>query len=146
MMNKKKICVLGMGYVGLPLSVALSNYYEVFGYDYNNERISQLQKGLDKNRIITKDDLLSQSINFTSKEDCIQNSNIIIVTVPTPVNSDNTPDVSYLEKASRTIGQQFSYIKKRSFRPIVLFESTTFPGCTEEICVPIIEEFSSLKC
>ena len=146
MMNKKKICVLGMGYVGLPLSVALSNYYEVFGYDYNNERISQLQKGLDKNRIITRGDLLSQSINFTSKEDCIQNSNIVIVTVPTPVNSDNTPDVSYLEKASRTIGQQFSYIKKRSFRPIVLFESTTFPGCTEEICVPIIEEFSSLKC
>ena len=69
MMNKKKICVLGMGYVGLPLSVALSNYYEVFGYDYNNERISQLQKGLDKNRIITRGDLLSQSINFTSKED-----------------------------------------------------------------------------
>ena len=85
MNNDKKICVVGMGYVGLPLSVALSKYYDVFGFDYNSERISELLSGKDKNQIIKREDLLSESLSFTTDETCISSSDIIIVTVPTPV-------------------------------------------------------------
>ena len=146
MNNYKKICVVGMGYVGLPLSVALSKYYDVFGFDYNSERISELLSGKDKNQIIKREDLLSESLSFTTDETCISSSDIIIVTVPTPVNIDNSPDVSFLKDASKMIGTQLSNNIKKSYKPIILYESTTFPGCTEDICVPIIEEFSTQKC
>jgi len=146
MNNDKKICVVGMGYVGLPLSVALSKYYDVFGFDYNSERISELLSGKDKNQIIKREDLLSESLSFTTDETCISSSDIIIVTVPTPVNIDNSPDVSFLKDASKMIGTQLSNNIKKSYKPIILYESTTFPGCTEDICVPIIEEFSTQKC
>ena len=146
MNNYKKICVVGMGYVGLPLSVALSKYYDVFGFDYNSERISELLSGKDKNQIIKREDLLSESLSFTTDETCISSSDIIIVTVPTPVNIDNSPDVSFLKDASKMIGTQLSNNIKKSYKPIILYESTTFPGCTEDICIPIIEEFSTKKC
>ena len=106
MNNDKKICVVGMGYVGLPLAVALSKYYDVFGFDYNPERISELISGKDKNQIIKSEDLISGSLSFTTDETCISNSEIIIVTVPTPVNIDNSPDVSFLKDASKMIGIQ----------------------------------------
>ena len=146
MNNDKKICVVGMGYVGLPLAVALSKYYDVFGFDYNPERISELISGKDKNQIIKSEDLISGSLSFTTDETCISNSEIIIVTVPTPVNIDNSPDVSFLKDASKMIGIQLSNNRKKSHKPIILYESTTFPGCTEDICRPIIEEFSTKKC
>tara|TARA_Y100000588_G_C14255776_1_gene925357 strand:- start:21 stop:1268 length:1248 start_codon:yes stop_codon:yes gene_type:complete len=132
-----KIAVIGLGYVGLPLAVAFSKFFKVIGFDINAKRIDSLNNSLDSNKDIefSKND----SILFTNDINDINDVNIYIVTVPTPVKSDNTPDLSILKSASVMIGR---LLKKKD---LVIYESTVYPGVTEDVCVPILEKESNLK-
>ena len=140
LLKNLKISVIGLGYVGLPLAVEFGKKYKTIGFDINKDRISELDKGYDrtvgdKNNFFQKSDLL----NITSKDKNISDSNIYIVTVPTPVDKDNKPDMSPIASATKIISK---YLNKGD---IVIFESTVYPGATEEYCVPILEEGSKLK-
>ena len=153
--NKCSVSIIGLGYVGFPLAFELSKphnklddrYIErkVIGFDINEERISELNKGLDNTNEIdlTKEDLPSL-LELTSDEEKINNCDVFIVTVPTPINENKKPDLSPLKNASKTIGRVFKR-RKSSINPIVIYESTVYPGATEEICIPIVEEISSMK-
>ncbi len=134
-----KLGIIGLGYVGLPLAVAFGKVRDVVGYDVNQERISELQKGIDKTNEIDNKILNNTSVKFTNDEKSLDNCNFFIVTVPTPIDDNCNPDLSYLESASRLVGR---HIKINS---IIVYESTVYPGATEEICVPILEEISGLK-
>ena len=138
MTEKYKIAIVGLGYVGLPLAVLFSHKYDVVGFDINKNRIDQLKKGEDINNEVSFTELNSLSIIYTSDLNKIESCNIFIVTVPTPISSDNTPDLSALFTTTRMIG---SCLKKQD---IVVYESTVYPGVTEEECVPILEETSKL--
>ena len=139
-MNKinYKISVSGLGYVGLPVLVAFSKINEVIGFDINNQRIDELKKGWDKNNEVDKIDLLNKNIKLTNDINDVIEANFHIVAVPTPVSSNNEPNLEPLISASEKIG---SIIKKGD---IVVFESTVYPGVTEEVCIPILEKKSSL--
>jgi len=133
------LCIIGLGYVGLPLAIEFSKVRPVVGFDLNSNRIDELKKGIDRtNEVSQKELTAASSIIFTSDEKQIKNCNVFIVTVPTPIDKQNNPDLSPLRGACRTVG---SYLKKDD---IVIFESTVFPGATREICVPILEEISGL--
>jgi UDP-N-acetyl-D-galactosamine dehydrogenase len=135
-----KITVIGLGYVGLPLAVEFSKKYETIGFDINSERIKELQSGNDHTLEVSSEDLKTAlKLRFTSDISDIVESNIYIVTVPTPIDKHNSPDLTPLYKASETVG------KVLSKNDIVVYESTVFPGCTEEECVPVLEKFSGLK-
>ncbi len=141
-MEKYKIAIIGLGYVGLPLAHAFSEKYQVVGYDIAKWRIDELNTGFDKTLELTNEQV-KESINngmlFTSKLDEIEECDIYIITVPTPIDSSNRPDLTPLIKASEDIGK---VVKKGN---IVIYESTVYPGVTEEVCVPIIEQKSGLK-
>ena len=138
--KKIKIGIIGLGYVGTPLALSLSRYFEVVGYDNNEKRIIDLKNKKDLTRETnTKDFILAKKIFFTNDDNDLKDCNIFIVTVPTPVNSNKKPDLSYLLKASKIVG---SCLKKSD---IVVYESTGYPGMTEEVCVPILEKTSLLK-
>ncbi|MDB9854219.1 nucleotide sugar dehydrogenase [Candidatus Marinimicrobia bacterium] len=138
--NKISIAVIGLGYVGLPLAVEFSKKYPVVGYDLNNDRINELKKGYDRTGEINSEILKStKNLSLSDKKLAIENANVYIVTVPTPVDKNNTPNLRPLESASKTIG---SCLEKEN---IVIYESTVYPGATEEVCVPILEEKSGLK-
>ena len=142
----KDIVVLGLGYVGLPLALEFAkNNISTYGYDSDELRIKQLLEGVDKNEEIDKVDILSSNLKITSSPECIKNSNIIIVTVPTPITDDYQPDLSLLMNASMLIGKKISIRKNKDIKPIIIFESTTYPGCTEDYCARIIENESGLK-
>ena len=133
------LAVIGLGYVGLPLALAFSKKYNVIGYDLDKDRIKELQDGFDRTNELDEEDLASlDQLIITSDETLILKSNIYIVTVPTPVDKNNKPNLSYLISASNLIG------KALKIGNVVIFESTVFPGCTEEICVPILEKMSNL--
>jgi len=134
-----KICVIGLGYVGLPLAVKLAKYYEVIGFDINEIKIKQLVNGIDTTGEIDQNELKRVNILFTSDEEAIKRCNVIIVAVPTPIDKLKNPDLSYLKSASQLVGRNLS---KNS---IVVYESTVYPGATEEICIPILEKTSGLK-
>ena len=134
-----KLAIIGLGYVGLPLAVAFGKVRDVVGYDISQNRISDLQKGIDKTNEIDAKDLNISSVQFTNDEKSLENCNFFIVTVPTPIDVNCNPDLSFLENASRLVGK---YIKTNS---IIVYESTVYPGATEEICVPILEKESGLK-
>ena len=134
-----KIAILGLGYVGLPLAIALGKKYKLVGYDINIKRITQLKNKIDYNSEIKKKDLLATNINFTNSLSDLKECNIYIVTVPTPVNSRNKPDLRPITEATKGISK---YLKKND---IVVYESTVYPGVTEEICAPILEKNSKLK-
>lgn len=136
---KKKICVIGLGYVGLPLLVNLAKKYKVIGYDQNEKRIKQLKKLFDKNNEITKIELRNKNINLIHEHQKIKYSNFYIIAVPTPVNSIKKPDLKIINKATKIVAK---YLKKND---IVVFESTVFPGYTRDIAVPILEKYSDLK-
>lgn len=142
-MNKYKeykIAIIGLGYVGLPLAVEFGKFYSVVGFDINSSRISELKNGVDRTLETDSDALkASKGLNFSSKLEDIQNCNIYIVTVPTPIDKFKTPDLLPLLNASKMIG---GILKKGD---IVIYESTVYPGCTEEDCVPILEKYSNLK-
>ena len=134
-----KISVIGLGYVGLPLAIEFSKHYETIGYDIDQSRIDDLKKGNDLNDEVQNDDLKETQTLFTSNEEDLRDSNVYIITVPTPVDFENKPDLTLLKSASKTIG------KMVCDQDIVILESTVYPGTTEEICVPIIESESGLK-
>ena len=143
-MSDKKIAVLGLGYVGLPLALELSFSFHVKGFDINNNRINQLRKGIDSTLEVDQKKLLSQQKNkkllITKSKNDIKDCKIFIATVPTPIDSKKKPDFSALLNVCRIIGP---LLKK----DIVVFESTVFPGATEEICGPELEKYSKkLKC
>ncbi|NCP62161.1 MAG: nucleotide sugar dehydrogenase [Alphaproteobacteria bacterium] len=134
----KKICVIGLGYVGLPLAVALSKHYSVVGFDINQERIQELQRGYDRTAEIDKSTLKTTALHVTHNVEEIEKQEIYIVTVPTPITKDNKPDLTPLEKACETLGK---VIQKDS---IIVFESTVYPGVTEDICGPLLAKTSGL--
>ena len=134
-----KISVSGLGYVGLPVLIAFSKLDEVVGFDINSQRIHDLSLGVDKNNEVNKEDLINSNIKFSNNIQDIKAANFHIVAVPTPVSKNNDPDLSPLISASEKIG---TILKKGD---IVVYESTVYPGVTEEICIPILEEKSSLK-
>lgn len=138
----KNICVVGLGYVGLPLLHAFAKKYKsVIGYDINDKRITELQKNYDRTHELSEEQLreIQKSVKFTYQLDKINGCNIFIVTVPTPIDSTNRPDLKPLISTSKSIG---NILKKDD---IVIYESTVYPGVTEEICVPILEKYSGLK-
>jgi len=140
MNSNKKIGVVGLGYVGLPLAVAFSKKFEVVGYDINTQRIEELSTGIDSTLEVNTDELQSLvRLSFTSDVNLLKKCTFIIVTVPTPVTINNTPDFNPLIDASKAIG------KILQAGTTVIYESTVFPGATEEICVPILEQESNLK-
>ena len=139
--RKIKICVVGLGYVGLPLAVKFAKHFKIVGFDINKKRIEELKNNYDRNLQINKKELeeVSKNIEFTDEEDKIGEANIFIVTVPTPLTENKKPDLSFLKEASKIVGRN---LKRGS---IVVYESTTYPGCTEEVCLPILEKESRLK-
>ena len=140
MQKRYKVCVVGLGYVGLPLAVEFSKICPVKGFDKNERRIEELEKGFDKTLEVPKESLDNAiNLTFTSNLEDIQESNFIVVTVPTPIDKEKNPDLSTLISASQLIG---SVLKEGD---IVVYESTVYPGATEEVCVPILEKYSSLK-
>lgn len=140
------ICVLGLGYVGLPLAMHLSKHFEVIGLDNNETRVLDLIVGCDTNKEYTRNEIReakSNGLELTTDQTVINNSDFVIITVPTPITTGNKPDLTPLETASRIIGHN---IDKNKRKKTIVFESTVYPGVTEEVCVPIIEETSGLKC
>jgi len=136
-----RICIVGLGYVGLPLAAAFSRHFDVIGFDVKKERIEELKKGIDKTNEVSREELAKAKIDFTSEPSNIKKASFIIVAVPTPIHEDTKiPDLRYVESASKVVGENLA---KGS---MVVFESTVYPGVTEDICVPIIERFSKLKC
>lgn len=139
-MQQYKVAIIGMGYVGLPLAVEASKKYSVLGFDINEERINGLKEANDFTLEVTKEELLSAAnLVFSSDQQYLADCNFYIVTVPTPIDQNNRPDLRPLQSASTVIGQ---YLKSGD---IVVYESTVYPGCTEEDCVPILEQQSGLK-
>jgi UDP-N-acetyl-D-galactosamine dehydrogenase len=137
-----KICVIGLGYVGLPLAHAFSEKYEVVGFDISKWRIDELSSGYDRTLELSETQVkeaLTNGMKFTLNVDDIKDCNIYIVTVPTPIDKNKRPDLTPLIKASETVGK---VLKKDD---IVIYESTVYPGATEEDCVPVLEKFSNLK-
>ncbi len=141
MQDKFKICVVGVGYVGLPLANEFSKAgYHVIGFDSSEKRAADLKLGIDSSKSIPMDDLKRSSIIFTADPRCITDCNFIIVAVPTPITDSKLPDLEALKSASKFVGE---HMQRGS---IVVFESTVYPGVTREICVPIIEKHSGLIC
>ena len=136
---KYKICVIGLGYVGLPLAVEFSKKYKTVGYDINKKRIEDLRNNFDETGEVEMDDLKSSNINFTCSLEKEIDCNTYIVTVPTPIDSSKKPDLKALKSASKIVGE---VIKQGD---LVIFESTVYPGCTMQDCIPIIEKNSDLK-
>ena len=140
--NKKNIniAVIGLGYVGLPLAIEFSKKYNVIGFDISLDRIKQLNKGVDKTNEISATVLNnSKNLTFTDNKRVLKKANVFIVTVPTPIDSNKTPDLNPILSSTRMIA---SIIKRNDF---VIYESTVFPGCTEEVCAPEIEKISKFK-
>jgi UDP-N-acetyl-D-galactosamine dehydrogenase len=141
MKNDLKISVIGLGYVGLPLAVEFAKFYNTVGYDINQKRITELNENIDITNETSSESIkkaFSKDLLLTSDQTSLINSDVFIVTVPTPITDKKIPDLKYLQSACKTIGK---FLKKDN---IVIFESTVYPGCTEEDCVPILEEGSKL--
>ncbi len=138
--SQTRVVVVGLGYVGLPLAVALAKKYDVIGFDINNSRISELQSGFDRTEEISQENLVASSLKLTDSVNDINEAAIYIVTVPTPVDDNNKPDLSPVRSSCEILGP---VIGKNS---IVVFESTVYPGVTDEICGPILAEKSGLVC
>ncbi|HAV9442123.1 nucleotide sugar dehydrogenase family protein [Escherichia coli 2-011-08_S4_C3] len=137
--NQLKICVIGLGYVGLPLAIEFGKFIPTSGYDIDNDRICELRDNIDHTLEVESHEFKeSKFITFTNSVDELSNCNFYIVTVPTPVNDNNIPDISIIHAASATVGQ---VLKKGD---IVVFESTVYPGATEEVCIPELERVSGL--
>lgn len=137
--KKKKLAVIGLGYVGLPIALEFARKLDVIGFDINANRVAMMREGIDPSKELSKEAFEGCSIEFTNSLDVLRNANFFIVAVPTPVDKHNVPDLVPVERASETIGK---VIKKGDY---VVYESTVYPGCTEEDCLPIIERLSGLK-
>ncbi len=140
LMNEVSIAVIGQGYVGLPLAVEFGKYYQTYGFDIKSERILELQAGNDITNEISHEQIInSDNLNFTSNLDELRECNVYIVTVPTPIDYLNNPDLRHLKNASEMLGGLMSK------GDVVIFESTVYPGATEDDCIPIVERVSGLK-
>ncbi|KQC06840.1 MAG: GDP-mannose dehydrogenase [Smithella sp. SDB] len=137
--GKNKIAVIGLGYVGLPLAAHLSRHFKVIGFDINEKIVSELKKGHDRTMELSDAELKKSKIHFTSRQSDLSSSKLFIVTVPTPVDNFHVPDLSAIENASTIIGKQMSS------GSCIVYESTVYPGVTENICVPILERESKLN-
>jgi len=138
-MKNLKIVIVGLGYVGLPLAVEFSKKFQVIGFDINETRISELENGKDKTLELSDSQLKNlPDLNFTSDINDIQNSDIYIITVPTPIDENKKPDLSLLINASKAVAEK---LKNGN---IVIYESTVYPGATEEVCIPVLEKHSNL--
>lgn len=138
--KKEAISVIGLGYVGMPLAIEFSKYFNVIGFDINEKKISDYKSNIDPTDEVGSDVLSKCDVKFTSSEDDLKFAKFHIVAVPTPINNDKTPNLVPVEEASRMVGR---ILKKGS---IVVYESTVYPGVTENVCLPILEETSGLKC
>ena len=138
--GEEKIALVGLGYVGMPIAVAFAKKVKVIGYDLNSEKIRLYKDGIDPTNEVGNEVIKNTKVEFTSDESRLREAKFHIVAVPTPVNPDHTPDLSPVEGASRILGRNLT---KGS---IVVFESTVYPGVTEDVCVPILEAESGLKC
>ena len=140
-MPNTKVCVVGLGYVGLPLAHALAKVgYTVSGLDINAKRVEELSNHQDATGELTEEQLKEVTMEYTTDPSCIENAQIVILAIPTPVDADNKPDLSILRAATKTVGE---HLKQGT---IVVYESTVYPGTTEEICGPILEQASGMKC
>lgn len=135
-----KIAVVGLGYVGLPLAAAFGRQFPVIGFDIHKGKVQELVDGYDATGELTREELQSTHIDYTTDPESLKQADFVIVTVPTPIDDNNNPDLTPVEKATQTIGRN---LKKGS---IIVYESTVYPGVTEEICVPILERESGLTC
>ena len=133
------ISIIGLGYVGLPLALCLSDHYKVIGYDIDNNRVSSLKQGIDKNLELNSDFIKSKTLSYTSDPEDIRSASTYIIAVPTDIDNSDQPDLSHLIKACQTVGRS---IKEGD---LFIVESTVYPGCTEEVCIPILESQSGLK-
>lgn len=133
------IAVVGLGYVGLSLATALARKYDVIGLDVDNERVRELSNGVDRNAMFAASDLCQPTLHYSTDPIVLKQADVIVIAVPTPVDDANEPDMTALRTASRTVGE---HLRKGA---IVVFESTVYPGCTEEECIPVIEAASGLK-
>lgn len=138
--GKTKISLVGLGYVGMPIAVAFAKKVDVIGYDNNDTKIELYKSGIDPTSEVGNDAIKNTKVEFTSDETRLKEAKFHIVAVPTPVNDDKTPDLSPVEGASETVGRNLTR------GSIVVYESTVYPGVTEEVCVPILERESGLKC
>jgi len=137
--EKQKICIVGLGYVGLPLAVAFGKKQEILAFDINKQRIKELKNNTDNTNEVIKKDLIKSNVIFSSNPKIIQKADFVIIAVPTPIDKDNKPDLKPLLSASKTVGEN---LNKNS---IVVYESTVYPGCTERDCIPVLEKYSNLK-
>ncbi len=137
--KKAKLAVIGLGYVGLPIALEFARKISVIGFDINPKRVEMMKQGIDPSNEMEKKDFEGCDITFTDSLDVLREAKFFIVAVPTPVDEHNVPDLVPVKKASETIGK---VIKKGDY---VVFESTVYPGCTEEDCLPVIEKLSGLK-
>ena len=138
--KKVKLALVGLGYVGMPIAVAFAKKVDVIGYDLNSEKIKLYKSGIDPTLEVGDEAVRATAVDFTDDETRLHEAKFIIVAVPTPVNTDHTPDLTPVISASETVG--------RNLTPgsIVVYESTVYPGCTEDVCIPILERESGLKC
>lgn len=138
--KKEKISLVGLGYVGMPIAVAFSKKVDVIGFDINEHKVNLYKSGIDPTKEVGNEAISACSVDFTSDEKRLREAKFHIIAVPTPVNPDHTPDLSPVEGASHVLGRNLT---KGS---VVVYESTVYPGVTEDICVPILEKESGLKC
>ena len=138
--GKDKLALVGLGYVGMPIAVEFAKHVKVIGFNHNERRIQQYKSGIDPTNEVGNEVISKTTVDFTSDEKRLSEARFIIVAVPTPVKDDNNPDLEPVENASRIVG--------RNMVPgtIVVYESTVYPGVTEDICIPILEKESGLKC
>lgn len=137
--KEAKIAVIGLGYVGLPIALAFAKKVKVIGFDIHEGRVSMMKKGIDPSNELSKEDFKNADIQFTHRLEDLKTANFFIVAVPTPIDEHNLPDLKPLIGASTTVGK---VLKKGDY---VVYESTVYPGCTEEDCIPVLEKLSSLK-
>ena len=138
--GEEKLSLVGLGYVGMPIAVAFARKIKVVGFDLNEKKIELYKNGIDPTNEVGNEVIKNTTVDFTADPSKLREAKFHIVAVPTPVNDDHTPDLTPVEGASRILGQNLT---KGS---VVVFESTVYPGVTEDICVPILEQESGLKC
>lgn len=138
--REEKIALVGLGYVGMPIAVAFAKKVNVIGYDLNAEKIKLYKNGVDPTNEVGNDGIKNTTVEFTADETKIREAKFIIVAVPTPVNTDHTPDLAPVIGASKIVGRNLTR------GAIVVYESTVYPGCTEDVCIPILEKESGMKC
>jgi UDP-N-acetyl-D-galactosamine dehydrogenase len=139
-MEKEVICIVGTGYVGLPLAVEFSKHFKTIAFDVNEMKITELKIGVDRIKHFSKEEIINSGIEFTSDPAMIKKANYVVIAVPTPINKEKEPDLECIETASELVGKN---LKKGS---IIIYESTVYPGVTEEVCMPLLEKHSGLKC